>query len=265
MTETMTTVTRPRELRELFGLRFWDASLDDVADFLVGCAIRGERFRGFFVNAHCVNVAARDEAYAKLLGESPCLFADGVGMSIAARLHGLRLRHNVNGTDLFPRLCAAAARADVPIALLGARPGVAATCAQRMQDQIPGLRVAWTGHGYLTAGEEALHLQHLNASGARILLVAKGVPVQEHWIARNGERVEAPVLLGVGALLDFYSGAVPRAPRLVRRLQAEWVYRLLQEPKRLSRRYLLGNPAFIARTLRWRASGRGLRPAGAGR
>jgi N-acetylglucosaminyldiphosphoundecaprenol N-acetyl-beta-D-mannosaminyltransferase len=171
----------------------------------------------------------------------------------------------VNGTDLFPRLCAAAARADVPIALLGARPGVAAMCAQRMQERLPGLRVVWTAHGYLTAGEEALHLQHLNASGARILLVAKGVPMQEHWIARNGDRIEAPVLLGVGALLDFYSGTVPRAPRLVRQLKAEWVFRLLQEPRRLARRYLLGNPAFIARILRWRASGRSLRSAGAGR
>jgi N-acetylglucosaminyldiphosphoundecaprenol N-acetyl-beta-D-mannosaminyltransferase len=262
---TINTMTRPPELRELFGLRFWDASLDDVADFLVRCAVTGERFRGFFVNAHCVNVAARDETYAKLLGETPYLFADGVGMSIAARLHGLRLRHNVNGTDLFPRLCAVAARAGVPIALLGARPGVAATCAQRMEEQLPGLRVAWTGHGYLTAGEEALHLRHLNASGARILLVAKGVPMQEHWIARHGNRVDAPVLLGVGALLDFYSGMVPRAPQLVRRLQAEWVYRLLQEPRRLSGRYLLGNPAFLARTLRWRASGGGLRSAGARR
>jgi exopolysaccharide biosynthesis WecB/TagA/CpsF family protein len=246
----------PTVLRELFGLRFWDAGLDEVAEYLVACALAGERFHGYFVNAHCINVAARDAGYARLLESAPCLFADGVGMAIAARVHGLRLRHNVNGTDLFPRLCAAAARADVPLALLGARPGVAAMCADRMRSTVRGLRIAWTGHGYLTPGEEALQLQRLNASGARILLVAKGVPAQEHWIASHGDRIAAPVLLGVGALFDFYSGAMPRAPELVRRLQAEWVYRLLREPRRLSRRYLLGNPAFLARTVRLRPSGR---------
>lgn len=248
----------PHELRDLFGLRFWDTSLERAADFLVECALQNRRFEGFFVNAHCVNVAAQDAAYARLLGTAPCLFADGAGMSIAARMHGMRLQHNVNGTDLFPVLCAAAARAEVPIALLGARPGVAEQCARRMQSQCPALRVAWTGHGYLTAGEEELHLQRLNVSGAGILFVAKGVPVQEHWIAAHRDRVAAPVLLGVGALFDFYSGAMRRAPRVVRQLQAEWVYRLLQEPGRLSRRYLLGNPAFLARTLRWRATGQAL-------
>ncbi len=250
---------------DVFGLRFWDADLDHVARFLVQQAQRNERFEGFFVNAHCVNVAANDAAYAQLLSNAPFLFADGVGMAIAARMHGVKLSHNVNGTDLFPRLCAAAAAADLPIALLGARPGIAAACQQRMQAAVPGLRVAWSGHGYLTAREEALHIEQLNASGAKILLVAKGVPQQERWIAQHRTHVTVPVMLGVGALFDFHSGATARAPRVMRQLRSEWLFRLLSEPRRLSRRYLLGNPAFLARTVSWRASGRRLGSPGTAR
>jgi N-acetylglucosaminyldiphosphoundecaprenol N-acetyl-beta-D-mannosaminyltransferase len=141
----------------------------------------------------------------------------------------------------------------VPVALLGARPGVARACAERIMRMYPGLRVVWTEHGYLTPEQELARLADLNASGARILFVAKGVPVQECWIADHADRLAAPVVLGVGALFDFYSGAVRRAPRLVRDLRSEWLYRLMLEPRRLSRRYLLGNPAFIARTLLWRS------------
>ena len=240
-------------MREFIGLRFWDVSLPQAARFVVDRANQGARTQVFFVNAHCINQAASHSGYASLLAEAPFLFADGVGMAIAARLSGTRLEHNVNGTDLFPLICAAAAAAAVPVAFLGARPGVARACADRMQERHPGLRVVWTDHGYLEPEQEQKRLDELNASGARILFVAKGVPAQECWIAEHADRLAAPVVLGVGALFDFYSGNVRRAPRLVRDLRSEWLYRLLLEPRRLSRRYLLGNPTFIARTLLWRS------------
>lgn len=240
------------ELRLVMGLRFWDADLARVARYLVGKAAAGERLQVYFVNAHCVNVAARDPDYARLLRDAPFLFADGAGMALAARISGIALDHNVNGTDLFPQLCATAAAAGVPVAFLGARRNVAAACAARMVQQHPGLNVAWVADGYLAADEEARQLERLNASGAKILFVAKGVPAQEHWIAAHAGRLSAPVVLGVGALFDFYSGAMPRAPAFIRRLRMEWCYRLLREPRRLFARYVLGNPEFVARALLWR-------------
>jgi N-acetylglucosaminyldiphosphoundecaprenol N-acetyl-beta-D-mannosaminyltransferase len=241
------------EVRDLIGLRFWDLPLQRAARFIVDRAESGERTHVFFVNAHCVNVATGNPAYARLLANAPFVFADGFGMALAARFSGTRLHHNVNGTDLFPLVCQAAAAQSVPIALLGARPGVARACADRMEQRYPGLRVVWTDHGYLAPAQERERLADLNASGARILFVAKGVPTQECWMAENAERLAVPVVLGVGALFDFYSGAVKRAPRIVRELRSEWLYRLVLEPRRLSRRYLLGNPTFIARALRWRS------------
>jgi exopolysaccharide biosynthesis WecB/TagA/CpsF family protein len=250
-------VVRAGAVREFIGLRFWDVALPEAARFVVERAVQGTPTRVFFVNAHCVNEAARNPGYASLLADAPFVFADGVGMALAARFSGTRLTHNVNGTDLFPLICEAAAAASVPIALLGARPGVARACAERMQRAYPGLQVAWTDHGYLDPEQERLRLADLNASGAKILFVAKGVPAQECWIAEHADQLATPVVLGVGALLDFYSGNVKRAPRLVRDLRSEWLYRLLREPRRLSRRYLLGNPAFIARTLLWRTLSHG--------
>jgi N-acetylglucosaminyldiphosphoundecaprenol N-acetyl-beta-D-mannosaminyltransferase len=237
------------ELVTLMGFRLWDVALPRAAGFIVDCALRGEPLDVYFVNAHCVNVAARSPAYATLLARAPFVFADGVGMAMAARLFGERLEHNVNGTDLFPEICAAAAAARVPIAFLGAKPGIARACKHQVERRWPGLDVAWVEHGFLPAEHEAVRLQALNASGARILFVAKGVPDQEHWIAAHRPQLRVPVVLGVGALLDFYSGAARRAPPLVRHLRSEWIWRLMREPRRMAGRYLLGNPEFMARAL----------------
>ena len=244
--------TAATELRSIMGLRYWDVAVSRAARFLVDQAAIGRRLQVYFVNAHCVNVAARVPRYAQILREAPLLFADGAGMALAARVGGTTLAHNVNGTDLFPELCAAAAAAALPVAFLGARPGVAAACATRMMRQHPGLRVVWVADGYLPAPEEALRLQELNASGARLLFVAKGVPMQELWIADHAAQLSVPVLLAVGALFDFYSGTIARAPPWLRTLRLEWLYRLLQEPRRLFRRYVLGNPEFVGRALLWR-------------
>lgn len=249
------TPTPGQPTKQFLGLRFWDPPLDQAARHIVDCAARGERVQVFFVNAHCINQAAHDPVYAGLLADAPFLFADGFGMAIAARLAGQGLAHNVNGTDLFPVVCLEAARAGLPIALLGAQPGVADACADAMRAAVPGLEIPFTAHGYLGPMEEEAALERLNQSGARILFVAKGVPQQERWMATHAARIAPPVTLGVGALFDFYSGRVARAPRLVRQLRSEWLYRLLQEPRRLGTRYLLGNPAFIARTLLWRSVG----------
>jgi exopolysaccharide biosynthesis WecB/TagA/CpsF family protein len=244
---------------DFLGLRFDNATLTEAAQRLTADAASGRPGRVFFINAHCINVASRDAAYSAALSRSTRLFADGVGMAMAARLWGVSLRDNVNGTDLFPVLCENAARKGVPLALLGARPGIAEQCARRMQERHPGLRIAWTHHGFYPPEDEDRIIREINRSGARILLVAKGVPLQELWIDRHAARLCVPVLMGVGALFDFYSGAMPRCPRALRSVKLEWLFRFLHEPRRLFGRYIVGNPLFLCRILGRRLSSMGQR------
>jgi N-acetylglucosaminyldiphosphoundecaprenol N-acetyl-beta-D-mannosaminyltransferase len=241
--------------KNILGMRFRDEELQYAARSIVSNASDNIRRFVYFVNAHCVNVAAREVKYKQLLQNTPELYADGIGMAIAARLWGLRLDHNVNGTDLFPLICEYAAKQGVPLAFFGSEPGVADACKEKMTSQYPGLRVVYTRNGFVTEDEQDALLQSINESGAKILLVARGVPLQELWIDRNKDRLDAPVLMGVGALFDFYSGKVQRAPSFLRKIGMEWLYRLYLEPTRLFRRYVIGNPEFLVRALILRIRG----------
>ncbi len=235
----------------LFGLDIEDIILDEASAGIVRDAELSVRRKVYFVNAHCINTAALDANYLGVLQDGDSLFADGSGMRLASRLAGFSLKDNVNGTDLFPLICRDAAIAGIKLALLGARPGVAQRCADNMRSQFPDLKIVWINDGYFSLGDEVDMVKAINDSGAQILFVAMGVPMQEFWVARNADGLRVPVLLGVGALFDFYSGTMPRAPQRVRNLGLEWLFRFIIEPKRMFVRYILGNPVFIIRAL-WR-------------
>jgi exopolysaccharide biosynthesis WecB/TagA/CpsF family protein len=189
-----------------------------------------------------------DPAYRRALDEMDAMFADGIGMRIAAKAAGVALSDNVNGTDLFPVLCRQAAADRVGIFLFGARDGIAKAAGERMQSEIPGLVVSGSHHGYIDGAEhEARIVEAINASGAGVLLVALGVPTQEQWMARNRGRLTVPVVIGVGGLFDYYSGRIARAPLVLRKAGLEWAWRLALEPRRLARRYLAGNAEFLVR------------------
>ena len=131
--------------------------------------------------------------------------------------------------------------------LIGGTPGTADAAAQRLCLDIPGLRIAGTRDGFAGAARPEEAIDEINASGADIVLVAMGVPQQELWIDEHRHLIDAPLVLGVGALFDFLAGNVRRAPAWVRRRRMEWAWRLAMEPRRLAKRYLVGNAAFLAR------------------
>ena len=235
----------------LFGIDITDTTIASAATWIVQRATHGIATNVAFLNAHCVNVGYRLPEYRRAMQGMTRVFADGIGVRIAARACGENLVDNVNGTDLFPVLCREAAKAGCGIYLLGARDGIAAAAAERMKAATTGLVISGTHHGYAEAGEQERRLiDEINASGASILLVAKGVPSQELWIERNRARLAVPVILGVGGLFDYYSGRIPRAPLMLRKAGLEWAWRLAQEPRRLAGRYVAGNAVFLAR-LAW--------------
>ena len=232
----------------LFGVDIMDTTLERAADWIVERARLAVPTQVSFLNADCVNILHRSPSYRQALQSSGPIYADGIGVRLAARLAGYALKDNVNGTDLFPVLCRKAARTRVGIYLFGAQEGRARLAGENMQRANPGLVISGSHHGYIDSAEdEDCLIEAINDSGAGILLVALGAPAQEIWIARNRHRLRPAVILGVGGLFDYYSGGVTRAPHALRKIGMEWAWRLAMEPKRLARRYLLGNAEFLLR------------------
>ncbi|WP_298836695.1 WecB/TagA/CpsF family glycosyltransferase [uncultured Roseobacter sp.] len=227
----------------VMGIPLVSAEPHDVARHLL-C---GSRATVAFANAHCVNVRARDRAYAAALRRTDYILPDGIGVELAARMQGRNLTANLNGTDFVPLLLQHAARLGLSVFLIGGKPGTAAAAAARLSFDIPGLRIAGSRDGYGGAVPAGPAVRDINESGADIVLVAMGVPRQELWVDQNRHLLNASLVLSVGALLDFLAGNVRRAPAVVRRARMEWVWRLALEPKRLAQRYLIGNLTFMTR------------------
>ena len=231
-----------------------DATMERAADLL----LQPGRRQVFFLNAHCANQKSVNPDYDAALSRADLVLPDGIGIEIAARMLGRRLTANLNGTDLLPELLRKAALQGRSVFFLGGKPGTAERAARNIRRQIPGLKVAGTRDGYEGAADAEAAVAAINASGADILLVAMGVPLQEIWLDRHRDALKPSLCLAVGGLLDFWAGNVKRAPLWVRRARSEWVWRLLMEPGRLAHRYLVGNGVFLLRATRqaWQARDR---------
>lgn len=170
--------------------------------------------------------------------------ADGQAVVWAARLLGDPLPERVAGIDLMHELLALAAREGWGVRVLGARPEVLARALDRLRAAYTGLVVSGRD-GYFGAAENDAVCQEIRASGARLLMVALPSPRKEEFLGVNGPSLGVPFVMGVGGAIDVAAGLTRRAPRLWQRLGLEWLWRLLQEPRRLGRRYVVTNARFI--------------------
>jgi exopolysaccharide biosynthesis WecB/TagA/CpsF family protein len=201
-----------------------------------------------YVNAHSLNVATRDIEYRHVLQNADLVLNDGAGVAIAARFQGQRFPANLNGTDFNPEIVRLAAERNWSVFFLGSRPGVAKEASERFRKRFPALEVAGYHDGFYE--DESAVVAEIIESRAGVLMVALGNPKQELFLARHLASTGARLGVGVGAFFDFTVGNVPRAPRWMSRAGIEWVYRLAQEPGRMWRRYIVGNPLFLARAIR---------------
>jgi N-acetylglucosaminyldiphosphoundecaprenol N-acetyl-beta-D-mannosaminyltransferase len=238
--------TAPPQIRFL-GVQIDNLTMAEASERIVTLTQAAEPSQICFVNADCVNIAFTDEHYRDTLSHAQLVLADGIGVRLAGSILNQNVRENINGTDMLPFLCAAAEQADVSVYLLGGKPGVPEGAAQWIAERYPCLRIAGIRHGYFTEEEQSQIAEEIKASGADILLVALGTPRQDKWISAHKDEVGAKVSIGVGGLFDFYSGRIPRAPVWMRELGMEWFYRFYQEPRRMWRRYFLGNAIFLYR------------------
>lgn len=209
----------------------------------------GGRYRIMYANVHVLNIAYHDAELRRILNEADLVYCDGAGVKWGARILGRPLPERMTGADWIHDLCRACQETGMTLYLLGGEPGVAAEAARVLMARYPGLNVVGTHHGHYDhdGSENDAVIAEINALHPDILLVGFGTPLQEKWIGRHFQRLQVPVVWAVGALVDFVTGKKPRAPRWMLDHGLEWLYRLCTEPRRLWKRYIVGNPVFIWR------------------
>mgnify|MGYP001327146773 CR=1 FL=1 len=245
--------------RSVFGLPVYDLDWERALSFVSElAALPSGQVQVSFLNANNANILHSDARYREIVSDHVVL-PDGFGVDIASWvLNGKAFTTNLNGTDFVPALLT---YMSTPrrIGLIGARKEVLHKAAERFRSHAPWHTFIAVSDGYFEERDVNAVIADLADRKLDILIVGMGTPLQEKWIADNIREEHARLVIGVGALFDFASGAMPRAPQWVRRLRLEWAYRLLCEPRRLWRRYLIGIPVFMWHVLRSRLGGSDMR------
>ena len=235
--------SRERSLR-ILGVAIDNLAFDDAIACLRGELHGSHRRTLFFANAHTLQLAHRSPQLRRALDAADHVFGDGTGVRWAARLQGIRLLANLNGTDLIPALMREADGDGLSYYLLGAAPDVVARTAAVTTTRFPGWTLAGYHHGFLDAAASEQVIADIAATRPHLLLVGMGNPIQELWIAANRHRLETNLAVGVGGLLSYLSGDYRRAPPVLRRQGLEWLAVLLTQRHKW-RRYVVGAPAFL--------------------
>lgn len=238
---------------DFMGVGLRGITVDQFMDMLIEWAgnDEGETRFATYLNAACSNIAQDDNGYRDILNSADCVYADGQAVVWASRFLGSALPHRVNAGDFIEQLLPRLAERRLRVTLVGGRPGVAAAAGKNWQALAPELDIVAVHDGFF-ADEGVAVAEDIGRLSPDIVLVGMGVPWQEKWVWRYRNHLNARVLWCVGALFEYYGEGRPRAPLWMRRAGLEWLFRLVQEPRRLWRRYLVGNGRFIISVLRWR-------------
>jgi N-acetylglucosaminyldiphosphoundecaprenol N-acetyl-beta-D-mannosaminyltransferase len=206
------------------------------------------------VNAHCMNLTYGTPWFRKILDDASVVFCDGAGVALALRLWAhVHVPERITYASWTWQLAQFAEEHEYRLYFIGGKPGVAAAAARKLCERFKSLQIAGTHHGYFEkrGPENDAVVAEIARTKPHILVAGFGMPIQERWLAENISKLNANVLLSGGAVFDFISGDVPRGPRLLVDNGFEWLARLVRDPRRLWRRYVIGNPVFMYRAWRW--------------
>lgn len=229
------------------GLRLWALGMTAAVEHVTAAMTRGQSGYGCFANAHMISESRQNPAVLQAMRAATWVFPDGKPVAKLLQVRGAQKAGQVPGPEATEHLLAVAAQTGLPVYLFGGASSVVASLQQQLPRRYPGLRIvgahsppfrAWT------AEEEQADALRIRVSGARLCLVALGCPKQELWMHRNAQAT-ACVCLGVGAAFPMLAGITPRAPAWARKAGLEWMYRWVQEPRRLTHRYTVGNVRFL--------------------
>jgi N-acetylglucosaminyldiphosphoundecaprenol N-acetyl-beta-D-mannosaminyltransferase len=239
----------PLKTVEMFGIHVSMITLGEATERFSEIASKRETRLIFTANAEHVVLMKTNGEFKNAYLEADYVLADGMPLVWFSNLMGQRLPERVTGSDLLPALCQIAEKKSLRVFFFGGAPDVTPKAIEHLLQSYPALQVA--GMATLWIDLEADGESHseivdsINHSGADILFIGFGAPKQEIWISRNKKHLKTGIVLAVGGTFDFLAGKTVRAPRWIQKSGFEWLWRLLHEPKRLWRRYLIGNVKFL--------------------
>jgi poly-beta-1,6-N-acetyl-D-glucosamine synthase len=234
------------ESAELLGLSFDAVTMETaVARCLDFCRAPRTPHTVITANASHLCMMRRDPELARACRAGELILADGMSVLWSLRASGRRIPERVTGVDLMARLLAAAGQHKLRVYFLGARREVVMALVEQTRVQYPGIEIAGFKDGYFRPDDHLKIVEEIRASEAHILFVGMPTPFKETWCERHRERLNVPVIVGVGGSFDVLAGFIRRAPRWMQSLGLEWLWRLLMEPRKLWKRYLLTNSEFI--------------------
>ncbi len=241
---------------DFFGIPVVDLTMDDLVAQVESHLVARESTHLVNLNPYHFLIAGQDADFASICRSGDIVFTDGVGILLASRVGQHPIRNRFTGLDLMTRLCEVSSVRGFSVFLLGGTGGMALRCARYLENRFPRLTVAGVYEPPLadSIGEFPNDeiVRSINDASPDILFVAFGAPKQEKWIERFRDRLNVPIMMGVGGSFDILGGRFSRAPRWIRSLGLEWLFRLGTEPRRLAPRYLIGIPRFVAQILRLR-------------
>lgn len=231
----------------ILGMRVDATSYAETAGLLLDLAEARSGGMVCVASVHMAMEAHDSEGFRRIVNAADRVTPDGMPLVWALRRQGLRQATRVYGPTLMPEICARAARSGMPIGLYGGSPPVLERLREVLLARFPGLEIpfAYSPPFRPQSGDEDREVcDAIAASGARVLFVGIGCPKQERWMAAHRDALEC-VMVGVGAAFDFLAGVKPQAPGWIQSAGLEWLFRLVHEPRRLWRRYLVGNTRFL--------------------
>lgn len=231
----------------VLGLGISEITFNDAIRLFLNAAAIRRKVRASFCTVNNVVIANQDPVLRQQMDSCQIAAPDGMPLVWLGRLRGRKVEQ-VCGPDLLPALCDESRRFGYRHFFYGGAEGVAEQLSHSLQQRFPGLQVAGTytpPFRPLTQEEDEEIIAKINQAKPDFVWVGLSTPKQDEWIATHQAKLDVPNLLAVGAAFDFHSGNLRRAPRWIRRIGLEWLFRMLREPKRLWRRYLIGNARFI--------------------
>jgi len=225
-------------------------SLDETVEQVEEIIKAGVPTQHVVINASKVNLMQKDAKLRKIVNQCPLINADGASIVWAAKILGIPLKERVTGIDLFLKLIEVAHEKKYKIYLFGAKEEVVVKVKHLFEKKYPNLQIVGYRNGYFTEADEPEIVRDMAESKADMMFVAFSSPKKEYWVNKYINKINIPFVMGVGGSFDVVAGVTDRAPLWMQNHGLEWFYRFIQEPRRMWKRYMIGNAKFVLLTFK---------------